>query len=450
MSTTHFDLIVLGTGPAGSTIARHTARSGRKVAIVEAREFGGTCALRGCNPKKVYVNAASVIDQVRRANGRLVADTGVSIDWQQLLAFKESFTEPVAKKSESSFQDDGITTIHGDARFSGRNEITVDDQQLTAERIVVATGAKPLELEIPGEELVTRSDEFMELDTLPDQILFIGGGYISMEFAHVVARCNKTVTVADHHDRVLQGFDPDLVQMLQEHSKERGIALRLGAKVVSVERGHGGKLRVSLNEGEPIDCDLVIHGAGRVPNINDLQLDAANVEYNSDGIIVDDFMRSTTNSTVFAAGDCAAGGAEKLTPAANEEARITGKNLFADKADAKPDYGKVPKVAFTIPAIASVGMSEQQAKEHSADVDVRFDDTSTSGSVRKTGDTVAGYKVLVDKKSDQILGAHLLGPAAEETINLFALAMKFNLTATDVKSTLFAFPTFASDVRKMV
>ncbi|QDT32371.1 dihydrolipoyl dehydrogenase family protein [Thalassoglobus polymorphus] len=450
MNSSHFDVIVLGTGPAGSTIARKAAKSGHNTAIIESREFGGTCALRGCNPKKVYVNAASIVDQVQRADGKLINDCGVAIDWAQLLAFKKTFTEPVAEKSERSFHDDGIATFQGIPAFTSQNEITVNELRLRAKKIVIATGAKPAPLDIPGEEWVIQSDQFMELKSLPDRVLFVGGGYVSMEFAHVVARCGKSVTVVDHHERVLNSFDPDLVKLLQGYSEKCGIRFRFGSRVVAVEIAAEDSLKVVLEGGDTIDCDLVVHGAGRVPSISDLQLEAGNVKYEANGIVVDDSMRSVSNPDVYAAGDCAASGQPKLTPTANEEARIIAKNLFADNPELQPSYGQIPQVVFTIPSIAAVGMSEQQAREMSPDIDVRFNETSRWGSNRKTGDTVAGFKVILDKQSNKILGAHLLGPDADEMINLFALAQRFNLSAKDLKSALFAFPTSSADLRQMV
>ncbi len=450
MNSPHFDVIVLGTGPAGSTIARKAAKSGHKTAIIESREFGGTCALRGCNPKKVYVNAASIIDQVHRANGKLITDCGVAIDWAQLLAFKKTFTEPVAVKSERSFHDAGIATFQGVPAFTGQAEVSVNEHTLSAKKIVIATGAKPAPLEIPGEEWVIQSDEFMELESLPERVLFIGGGYVSMEFAHVVARCGKSVTVVDHHERVLTSFDADLVKLLQGYSEQWGIRFRHGSRVVAIELAADQSMKVVLEGGDIIDCDMVVHGAGRVPSISDLRLEAGNVEYEANGIVVDDFMRSVSNPNVYAAGDCAASGQPKLTPTANEEARIIAKNLFADNPEIQPSYGEIPQVAFTIPAIAAVGMSEEQAREMNSNIDVRFKETSAWGSNRKTGDTVAGFKVILDKQSNKILGAHLLGPDADEMINLFALAQRFNLTAKDLKSALFAFPTSSADLRQMV
>ena len=445
-----FDVVVLGTGPAGSTVAKKAAESGHSVAIAESREFGGTCALRGCNPKKVYANAAAIVDQVRRADGGLIVDTGVKIDWSRLFEFKNSFTEPIAATSEKSFQDAGISTFHGAARFAAETEILVGDQRLSAKKVVVATGAAPVELSIPGTESITDSDGFFELEQLPKRIAFIGGGYVSMEFAHVAARAGSDVTVVDHHDCVLTGFDPDLVRLLQVYSERHGMHFRLNSRATGVECQSDGSRIVRLENGDTINCDMVVHGAGRVPNISHLQLDIAKVNYSAGGIVVDEFMRSVSNPHVFAAGDCAAKSEPMLTPAANEEARAILKNLFETQPKATPAYGHIPAVVFTVPAIAAVGMSEKQARERGRKFDVRFKDTSTSSSVRKTGKTVAGFKLIIEKDTDLLLGAHLLGPAAEETINLFALAMRFDLTATDLKSTLFAFPTFAADVRKMI
>ncbi len=452
MSDHSFDLVVIGTGPSAGTVAKKTAESGKSVAVIESRGYGGTCALRGCNPKKVYTNAGNLVDQARRADGKLATFSDPQIDWAKLLAFKHEFTQPVLDKSEASFQKRGIKTFHGIASFSGADTIKVDGIELRGERIFVGTGASPVPLQIDGNEHVTLSDSFLELDSIPSHVTFIGGGYISMEFAHVVARYGSQVVVVDTHERPLKHFDPDLVDQLVEWSRQIGIEFVMDAKVTGVSKTDAG-LSVSMHCGgrrQTIETQLVVHGAGRVPNIAELSLKAGNVNFGEHGIEVDETMRSVSNPHVFAAGDCVNSGMPRLTPVANEEARMVVKNLFAETPDKRPEYGPVPAVVFTSPCLAAVGLTDREAKKIHHDVEVLHQNTSTWGSVRKTGQVCSAYKVLVDPKSDRILGAHLLGPAAEETINLFALAMKFNLTATDLKSTLFAYPTFAADVRRMV
>lgn len=450
MTSEQFDVVVLGTGPAGSTVARKAAAAGHRTAIVEAREFGGTCALRGCNPKKVYANAGHLIDRVRRADGKLIRGKDVSIDWNQLLKFKNEFTDSIPERSEQSFQDDGIMTVHGAAQFVSKKSLRVGERTLSAERIVVATGARPATLPFDGSEHAVQSDEFFELKSLPDKVVFIGGGYISMEFAHVAARAGSRVIIVEREGRVLESFDAKLVEILQNESRSIGIEFEFCTEVECIETVDADRYRVSLSNGESIDCGLVVHGAGRVPNVDELDLKAGNVQSGDKGIAVDRHLRSQSNPHVFALGDCADSGVPPLTPSANEEARIVAKNLFADEPEAVPDYGVIPQVAFTTPCIASVGMTVEQAEEGGRKCEVLLEDTSDWNSVRKLGGGVAGFRIIVDQESDRLLGAHLLGPAAEETINLFALAMKFDLTATDLKSTLFAFPTFASDVRQMV
>ncbi|QDV84716.1 dihydrolipoyl dehydrogenase family protein [Planctomycetes bacterium TBK1r] len=453
MRTNRFDLIAIGTGPSASTVAEKTADDGKRVAVIESREFGGTCALRGCNPKKVYTNAANLIDRTRGGQDKFIKSDGVRVNWAKLLEFKREFTEPVLEHSEASFQKRGITTFHGEASFVDPTTIRVGEHQLSSDRIFVGVGGHPRPLDVPGGELAIHSDEFLELESIPQRFVFIGGGYISMEFACVAARCGSQVVVLERGDRVLSPFDRDLVKQLVRYGKSRGLDVRTDAEVTEISQGDDGSFVVQYRQPDrnhaTLQTDLVVHGAGRAPNLDGLNLKAGNVAFGDDGIKVDSLMRSVSNPSVFSAGDCADTGKPRLTPVANEEARVVVKNLFAEHPQVRPDYGQVPKVAFTVPPIASVGMSQHQA-EASHKVVVHHQDTSSSGSVRKTLQPCGGYKVLIDKDSDRILGAHLIGPAADETINLFALAMKFGLTATDIKSTLFAFPTHASDVRQML
>lgn len=443
-----FDLIVLGSGPSGGTVASKIAKQGRRVALIESCQFGGTCALRGCNPKKVYTNAGNLIDQLRRAHGQLVTGQGVIIDWESLHRFKNEFTESVPKHSRNSFESDGIAIYHATPRFIDAETIKVGDEVLRGQRFCLATGARPTPLDVPGQQYITLSDEFLDRRSMPQRVVFIGGGYISLEFAHVIARFGAQAMVVEQHARVLQGFDPDLVNLLTNYSEKCGIKFHCGRSLKSIDQAPA--LQVTLDDQSTIDCDLVVHGAGRTANLDGLDLDAADIAFDQKGVRVNSFLQSISNPRVYATGDCAHTQMPRLTPVANEEARAVVKNLLDDSPSFEPDYGVVPSVVFTSPGLARVGKSESDAKQSHEDLNVRWEDTSDWSNVRKTGRTVAGYKVLIDKASDQIVGAHLLGPGAAETINLFALAMKHRVPAKAIKSTLFAFPTFASDVRKML
>ncbi|MEM7784757.1 MAG: NAD(P)/FAD-dependent oxidoreductase [Planctomycetota bacterium] len=447
-----FDLIIIGSGPAASVVASQVSKQDKNLAIVESRIFGGTCALRGCNPKKVYTNAGNLVDQARRMNGKSVNFENISINWQQLHQFQRQFVEPVEQKSQKSFQKKGFETFLGIAAFTGPNEITVDGQTLSADKFFIATGAEPVKLPIDGFEHVIDSSEFLGLTDLPKRVCFIGGGYISMEYGCVALRFGSEVTVLQRGGRILQPFDPDLVDQLSNSLKEDGMDLQVDSEVVAVEK-IGDRFTVKYErqgQQEMLEADLVIHGAGRKPNIDSLDLAKANIDFNQDGILVDSRCQSISNPSVFAAGDCVASGKPMLTTTAVEEGRVVAQNVFEDTPTAEPNYEHLANVAFTSPPIASIGMSEAEAKEQCKDLGIKYAQVNDWGSVRKTWQTCSAYKLLIDKSNDKLLGAHLLGPKVDETINLFVLAMRFGIKATDLKQTLYAFPTFGYNLRNMI
>src|SRR5713101_4473344 len=237
--TRKFDLIVIGTGSAASTVAHECRSAGWQVAIVDSRPFGGTCALRGCDPKKVLVGAAEVVDWARRMKGKGIQAEKLQIDWQELMRFKRSFTEPVPKHREEGFAKAGIATFHGRARFVGPSTVQVGEEVLEGRYVVIATGQKPADLKIPGAEHLTTSEQFLELEKLPKRVLFIGGGYIAFEFAHVAVRTGGQVTIVHRGSRPLPLFDPDLVDQTVKSSRELGVDIQLGTEVVGVEKSSG-------------------------------------------------------------------------------------------------------------------------------------------------------------------------------------------------------------------
>ncbi len=445
------DLVVLGTGSAAATVAMRCRRAGWSVAVIDSRPFGGTCALRGCDPKKVLVGAAEAVDWTHRLKGKGVRTAGVKIDWPALMRFKNSFTQPYPKKREKSFAEAGIRMFHGRAQFIGPTEVAVGDTVLAARHIVIATGAKPAELTFPGAGLLTTSDAFLDLKRLPRRILFVGGGYISFEFAHVAARAGAQVTILHRGKRPLVRFDADLVAQLVAHTRNLGVAVELETEVEAIERTQKG-FRVharSNGKQKTFRAELVVHGAGRVPEIDDLNLAAAEVERDARGIRVDEYLQSVSNPAVYAAGDAASTGAPPLTPVAGYEGRIVAANLLEGNRTAV-NYPPIPSVVFTLPPLASVGLHEHAAREQGLRFRIQHQDTHGWYSSRRIGESCSGFKVLVEEGNERILGAHLLGPHAEETINLFALAMRAGVTAAELRQNLFAYPTHASDVQYML
>lgn len=449
--TKKFDLIVIGTGEAGSTVAKLCRSAGWDVAVIDSRPFGGTCALRGCTPKKVLVNAAELIDWNHRMAGFGLSDQGTHIDWQALINFKRTFTEPVPPKREKQYADAGIAMFHGWARFVDKTTIQVGDDTLTGRYILIATGAKPAELGIPGEEYLTTSDQFLEVDQLPQRIIFVGGGYISFEFAHVAARAGAQVQILHEGEQPLEHFDPDLVGQLIQASRDIGIDIRLNTAVKAIAQGSKHLIvHASADDAEQnFATDMVVHGASRMPELDELDLEKAGIKREKKGVSVNEYLQSVSNSAVYAAGDAAAGSKPQLTPVASMEAHVVASNLLEGNHH-KPDYTEVPSVVFTMPRLAFVGLSEEIARKQGLKFRTNYEDTSDSLFSREFAMKYSGFKVLIEEDSNRILGAHLLGIHAEEVINVFATIIRAGFTTDDIKKTIYAYPTGASDISNMV
>lgn len=448
-----YDLIVIGAGTGANGVARTCARAGQKVAIVDCLPYGGTCALRGCDPKKMLVGVTESLDWATRVSDRGLRTGPLGIDWPELIAFKRTFTEPTPARLEKGFQKAGIETLHGTASFLGPRELQVGDRRLSARHTHVATGARPATLGVSGEDLVTSSTGFLELSELPPRVAFIGGGFISFEFAHVARRAGATeVTILHRGARPLVRFDPDLVDLQVARTRELGVDVRLQSCVVAVDQQRNN-LRVTWEHPagtSELECDLVVHGAGRVPNLDTLDLDAGGVEAGPMGIRVLSSMRSTSNPAVFAAGDCADTGAPNHTPVSAYEGRIAAKNILAGEDVRHAECPPIPTAVFTLPPVAAVGMLEEEARARGLDIDVHFRKTGSWYSSLRVAERHSAYKVLVERGTGRIVGAHVMGPGAEEQINLFAMAMGAGLTANQVKAVMFAYPSYASDIALMV
>lgn len=445
-----YDLVVVGSGTGASGAASRCRSAGWKVAVIDHLPFGGTCALRGCDPKKVLVGAAEAIDHSRRMHGKGIAGGEPAIAWNELIKFKRTFTAPVPAMKEKTFTKNGIDAYHGRARFRGPRSVEVGGEVLEGRFILIAVGAVPMRLGIPGEEHLITSTEFLELDQLPKKIVLLGGGFIAAEFAHIAARAGAQVTVLEQMDRMLTPFDPDLVGWLMEKFHGVGIDVRLKTRVTNIEKSGGGlSVRASSNgKDEVFTADLVVHAAGRVPDLEPLDLAAAGVASEKGRLRLNEFLQSVSNPAVYAVGDAALSG-PPLTPVASHDAKVATANMLNGNHE-KPNYLGVPSVAFTIPPIASVGLSEKQARDQGLKFRVQSEKASDWYTARRVAEATYGFKVLVEEGSERILGAHLIGPHVDEVINIFALAIRKGLTAEDLQTTMFAYPSGASDIGYMV
>jgi glutathione reductase (NADPH) len=444
-----YDLVVIGSGTAAQVASGRTRSAGWRVAIIDHRPFGGTCALRGCDPKKMLISGAEAIDALRRMRGHGVGGE-LHIEWRDLIAFKRTFTDAVPRHREQDFAERGIDAFHGLARFTGPNSVAVAGKELKARHILIASGARPAPLGIPGEDLIITSDQFLELETLPPHIILVGGGYIAAEFSQLAARAGARVTVLQRPDRMLPAFDPDLVGWLMEKFDELGIEVRTRSTVQKVEKT-GNRLAVhTLTDDKPqiVTGDLVVHAAGRVPDLEGLGLAMGNVEIDHGRLKLNEFMQSVSNPSVYAAGDAANNG-PPLTPVSSHDGRIIARNLL-DGNRHRPDYRGVPSVAFTVPPIAAVGFSEKAARASGLKFRVNSERVPDWYTARRLNESVYGFKTLVEEGTGRILGAHIVGPHAEEVINIFGLAIRHSLTVENLKETMFAYPTGASDIGYMM
>lgn len=448
-ATSPYDLLIVGTGSAATAAAAAVRAAGWRVAVIDFLPFGGTCALRGCDPKKVLVGGACAADRFARMRGKGLAGH-THIEWPELIAFERTFTDPVPEQRRRTYAEQGIDTYHGTARFVGPTSLEVDGERLEARHILIAAGAQPIRLDIPGEEHLVTSAGFLAMEKLPHRIAIVGGGYIAAEFSNIAAVAGAQVTIFQRGDRMLEHFDPDLVGWLMEAFEAQGIDVRTRSNVEGVERtANGYSVRVSMSgQTETIEADLVLHAAGRAPALEELDLEAAGVEAGNGRLCLNEYLQSTTNPAVYAAGDSAQAGLP-LTPVSSHDANVVAANLLHGN-HAKPDYRGVPSVAFSLPPIAAVGIGELTAKQRGIKFRMNCRKASDWYAARQAAQPTYGFKVLVDESSNRILGAHLVGPCADEVINLFALAIRHDLPAEALKTTMFSYPTGASDIYHML
>lgn len=445
-----FDAAVVGSGSAGTQAALALAERGRSVAIIDERPFGGTCALRGCDPKKVLVHAARVVDEAQRLADLGILQAAPTLHWPQLMRFKRTFTDPVPEQRLQQYERAGITPLHGRASFEDPQTLRVGGDRVRAEHIVIASGAQELHV-AEGDEMLLTSEAFLELEEMPESLLFVGGGYIAFEFAHVAARAGSHVTILNNDARPLAGFDPDVVERLLDVSRTIGITIQLDTPVLSVEREGGGIVAHAKHGGtdRTFRAAAGILAAGRVPNLDALDLERGGVQRTKKGVKVNEFLQSVSNPHVYAAGDAADAGGLPLTPVAGYTGEIVAGNLLNGNRRSA-DFHGLATMVYTIPPLGALGLTQAQANERGMKFEVHAGDMSDWYSTRHVAGRGAYYKAIVEKETGKLLGATILGPHAEAQINVLALAARYSLDARAIADSLFAYPTGASDLEYLL
>ena len=450
MTAETFDVVILGGGNAGIAVTGPVRRAGMSVAMIESRDLGGTCPNRGCTPKKVLVAAGQALHEIERAGVHHIAVGKPKLDWSALIEREKNLIKDIPANLARSMERRGVEVIRGLGSFAGPNVIRVGNRHLEAKHIVIATGSKPRPLPIPGAELMITSEEILSERRLPGSVIFVGGGVISLEFGHVYARTGAQVMILEALPQMLPAMDADAVARIQAESERIGIRVRTGANVRRIERDNNRLRVIFCHDGaeHAAEADRVVNGAGRVPNIDTLELATGKVDHNNGRVAMDGYLRSTSNPDVYVCGD-AVPISPQLSPIATYEGDIVGRNIV-EGAKHSPDYGSIATSVYTVPALASVGLTEAAAGHDGFSVTVHTNDMEEWFSARTYAETVAWSKVIVDRLSDRILGAHFVGHAGQEIVNIFGLAMRFGITAGQLKDFVYAYPTFSSDIKHML
>jgi glutathione reductase (NADPH) len=438
----HYDLFVIGAGSGGVRAARMAAATGAKVAVAESRYYGGTCVNVGCVPKKLFVYASEFGKTAANSKGFGWEFSKPDFDWKTLISNKNSEIERLNGIYANILGNSGAEIIDGQAILKGDNRVEVDGTEYTADRILVAVGGWPVKPEIPGSDLAITSNEFFFLDELPSNALVVGGGYIAVEFAGILNGLGVATNLNYRGDQLLRGFDHDVRTHLTNEIDKSGISLDLGRAPTSIVKTATG-YQVDFNDGESIDTDLVVFATGRSPLTQGLGIENTGIETDARGAIVVNEFFETTQKGVFALGDVI--NRVQLTPVALQEAMCFVNNEFTDKPKQTMDYQNIASAVFSQPSVATVGLTEEQAKSEYQDIAVFRSEFRALKETISGAQTRTLMKIIVDKASDKVLGMHMVGDHSGEIIQGFAAAIKMGVTKSVLDSTIGIHPTSAEE-----
>jgi len=436
------DLFVIGGGSAGVRLSRMSASLGARVMLAEAADLGGTCVNVGCVPKKLFSYGAHFAEDFEDAAGYGWSVGEVSFDWPTLRRNKDKEIERLNGIYEWILEQADVELIRGRAQITGPHEVTVAGRTITAERIAVCTGGQPRVPEIEGAEHCLVSDDIFALDTLPERLLIVGGGYIAVEFASIMNGFGVHADLAYRGDLFLRGFDRDVRHELANELRKKGVHLHWNCKVGKVVRRDDGCLDAHLTDGDVVTVDQVLMAIGRTPNVAGLGLDAVGVLRNERGAVVVDDQFQTNVPSIYALGDVI--DRVQLTPVALGEAMVLAHNLYNQEAR-QMDYADIPTAVFTHPNVGTVGLTQTEAE-------ARFERIRLYKSLfRPMKHTMTGrnektfMKIIVDDATDRVVGCHMVGPDAGELIQGLAVALKCGATKAQFDATIGIHPTAAEE-----
>ena len=447
MSGFDYDLFVIGAGSGGVRAGRIAARYGARVAVAEEYRVGGTCVIRGCVPKKLFVYASKFAEEFEDAVGFGWTSSKVSFDWWTLVENKNKEIDRLNKAYIRNLEASSAELILERATVEEPNTVRLaSGRKVTARYILVATGATPfVPRHLPGHELAITSNEAFNLESLPSRIVIVGGGYIAVEFAGIFSGLGVETVLVYRGEQILRGFDDDVRNHLAGEMKKKGIEIRTHADVASIARSGDG-VRVTLNDGAAFGAGQIMFATGRIPNVMDLGLDKAGVELTPHyAVKVDDYSQTSVPS-IYAVGDVT--NRANLTPVAIREGHAFADTVFGGK-DVKVDHSLIPTAVFSQPEIGTVGLTEAQAREQFRSVDIY------KTSFRPMKHTLSGrdermlMKLVVDGESDRVLGCHICGPDAGEMAQLLGISVRLGAKKSDFDATMAVHPTAAEELVTM-
>lgn len=438
-----FDLFVIGAGSGGVRAARFSAGFGARVAVAESRYLGGTCVNVGCVPKKLLVYGAHYSEDFEQAKGYGWTSGEAHFDWPTLIANKNHEINRLNGVYRSLLEKSGVTLMEGHAKLRGPHEVEINGQVHTAEHIMIATGGWPQVPDIPGREHAITSNEAFFLEQLPKRVVVVGGGYIAVEFASIFNGLGSQVSLMYRGELFLRGFDGGVRTHLHEELSKRGMDIRFKTEVNKIDKLADGTLELTLNDGSNVNTDCVFYATGRRPMLDNLGLENVNVKLDDKGFITVNDDYQTTEPSIIALGDVI--GRVQLTPVALAEGMAVARRLFKPQEFRAVDYRHIPTAVFSLPNIGTVGLTEEEAQKAGYEVQIfesRFRPMKLSLTENQERTLM---KLVVDAKTDRVLGCHMVGPDAGEIIQSMAIALKAGATKQIFDDTIGVHPTAAEE-----